>query len=576
MSASVRRRAGARCTRMALLAALIVAATGTLADVAATGASDAPNAWTTSESSIPLADGSWLHAMIFRPARVETHERSPVILEVTPYNAGVADGSTGPDPEYPSSAKRIAPLTERGLFARGYTLVSVSMRGIGRSPGCVDFLGSRDRDAIRRAVEWAASQPWSNGSVGMYGFSYPGLATNIATAEAPRGLKAVVPMAAVSNLYSLFHRNRVATSTGPSVPAVIQSQSYTPPDPSYGPRALLEWALQRNIACIAAPSYQEQLQPDKQAEYWQSRDWTTGLQQSRIPTLQYNGFLDLSARPDGGLEYGDRRGPRHLWVGQWGHNIDPSSIGRFYDEVMTFFDRHVRGLPRQQADWEAYAEAVVQEGDGRWRAERRWPPGDTELVHVPVKPGFYLDLEDGGASGDWTFSQPFPYPAHLSGFVRTKVTVVTRAPGVTTTVQLYDVDPTGTGQLIASGAHRASGPAGLHAVDVNLYPQDWRIAEGHRLGILVSSSDPVRWSPTGRTGTVVQVGGGHITVPFLRYLRDTFIQGEPGVDVQTRPLFSLLGAGVDQNSVVSPLPSRQGHSDCWQASPDDTPGTCPN
>ena len=58
---------------------------------------------------------------------------------------------------------------------RGYTFVMVDLRGFGGSTGCLDWGGPGEQADVVKAVEWAASQPWSTGSVGMYGKSYDGV-----------------------------------------------------------------------------------------------------------------------------------------------------------------------------------------------------------------------------------------------------------------------------------------------------------------------------------------------------------------------------------------------------------------
>jgi predicted acyl esterase len=50
---------------------------------------------------------------------------------------------------------------------RGYTYVMVDLRGFGGSSGCLDWGGPGEQSDVQTAVEWAATQPWSTGHVGM-------------------------------------------------------------------------------------------------------------------------------------------------------------------------------------------------------------------------------------------------------------------------------------------------------------------------------------------------------------------------------------------------------------------------
>ena len=77
----------------------------------------------------------------------------------------------------------------------------MDLRGTGRSQGCLDHLGPNDARDIKQVVEWAASQPWSNGSVGMTGHSYVGSTPAVAAAQNPRGLATIVPSAGLASMY---------------------------------------------------------------------------------------------------------------------------------------------------------------------------------------------------------------------------------------------------------------------------------------------------------------------------------------------------------------------------------------
>jgi len=129
---------------------------------------------------IPVEDGH-LVADVFRPDDDQPH---PVLLAAGPYAKGLAfadgyshqwtslvrdhpevlDGSTGsyqvweyPDPE------RWVP--------HGYVCVRVDTRGTGASPGEVDFFSPQETRDLFTCVEWAGTQPWSSGKVGMLGIS---------------------------------------------------------------------------------------------------------------------------------------------------------------------------------------------------------------------------------------------------------------------------------------------------------------------------------------------------------------------------------------------------------------------
>ena len=92
---------------------------------------------------------------------------------------------------------------------RGYTYVMVDLRGFGGSSGCLDWGGPGEQSDVKAAVEWAASQPWSTGHVGMYGKSYDGVTGLMGVALKPAGLDAVVSQEPVYDMYRYLYSNRV-------------------------------------------------------------------------------------------------------------------------------------------------------------------------------------------------------------------------------------------------------------------------------------------------------------------------------------------------------------------------------
>ena len=101
----------------------------------------------------------------------------PPIIAWTPYgkhvpfdpkrflNAGVKEGDTSkytafeaPDPTF--------------WIPNGYAVVVVDMRGTWFSEGTAHFLAPEEAQDFYDAVEWAGTQPWSNGKVGLSGVSY--------------------------------------------------------------------------------------------------------------------------------------------------------------------------------------------------------------------------------------------------------------------------------------------------------------------------------------------------------------------------------------------------------------------
>lgn len=152
-------------------------------------------------------------------------------------------------------------------------------------------------------------------------------------------------------------------------------------------------------------------------------------------------------------------------------------------------------------------------------------------------PGLRVDRSRQGV-GSWTFTPPLADGLHVSGVPEVQVRAA--APGAQAVALLYDVAPDGTATLLTRGAARL---AASGATRVELHAQDWRVAPGHRLGLLLTGADDGHYRP-GTTLATVRVDGGALTVPVLRGPHRDDLEGGPGPRIEGRRPFV-----VDQQTV---------------------------
>ncbi|MBT8488079.1 MAG: prolyl oligopeptidase family serine peptidase [Gemmatimonadetes bacterium] len=92
--------------------------------------------------------------------------------------------------------------TEQYLARQGYVVLAVNYRGgsgFGRpfqDLGVNDWANGQARDAAA-AADFIRGRPWSNGRVGIYGYSYGGITSMAAIARVPDAFDAAVPMAGI-------------------------------------------------------------------------------------------------------------------------------------------------------------------------------------------------------------------------------------------------------------------------------------------------------------------------------------------------------------------------------------------
>lgn len=167
---------------------------------------------------VRMSDGTVLRCDVFRPS---AEGRYPVLLAASPYGKWLAFQ----DPQVWGGQWRMLcrhepeilklssnryqnyefPDPER-FVPDGYALVRVDVRGTGRSPGVLDCYSARETQDLHECIEWAGTQPWSTGKVGLSGVSY--LASNQwqVAALRPAHLAAICVWEGCSDFYREFTR----------------------------------------------------------------------------------------------------------------------------------------------------------------------------------------------------------------------------------------------------------------------------------------------------------------------------------------------------------------------------------
>jgi predicted acyl esterase len=508
-------------------------------------AEERTNEWVWSETFLPSADGTSLHADVFLPAWAGPEERFPVILSIGPY-FGTATGQP---------TLRFADLMNGGrIFERGFAYVQVDSRGYGGSGGCYDLGGPGERMDAKAAVEWAAEQPWSTGKVGMWGKSYDAWTQVMALAEDPAGLSAVIIQAPLIELYRGVYENGVSFGTGwQTIGLTYFTYDAEPNDPRTSQTQETINGAYINPACFAELQAQI-LVPVHDTPFWRARDLIVAAADTEVPVMWSHGFNDANTKPNNFLPVWENiESPKRAWFGQWAHDRgnEANHVGRdgFMDEAMAFLEDHLMGVPAPDLP-----AIEVQDGEGVWRSEEQWPPADAMPHRFPVLPGSYVDRSGNSArtasAGSWTFTQPAPHDLRFAGPYEVAVQVDTDRPNTNMVSLLYDIDPDGRGRLIQRGAMLipSEGP-----VTFDSMPQDWILREGHRLGLLLSAADSTMFGPVHTQGTVT-IESGSFSVPFLRYERVPDLEGEPSSRQANVPEVSLSDSVFTGRTVDTPFP----------------------
>jgi predicted acyl esterase len=525
----------------------------------ATAAAEVPSDADWSEDYIVTPGQPTLHVDVLKPKGAEPGTKLPAIVSVGPY-FGHSGSPDAPNPTAQGPVLRWQDLIEGAkIFQRGYALVQVDLRGFGGSAGCNDFGGPGEQTDVKRAVEWTTSQPWSTGKAALYGKSYDGWTGVMGLSEKPKGLAAAIIQSPIIDGYRTLFNHGVHYDSGwYATPGLYQGYDAMPPSAFDSPQYFVGSATGTNPACYAQNVAQQtaSVDHDDPTGFWAARDLPKARGAS-IPVLWSHGFNDANTKPDNFLPvYTTLTGPKRVWTGQYAHDrgneVDKVGHDGFFEDVMAWLDRYVKGDPTAHPNTEPSAE--VGEGDGRWRYEAQFPPADVVVHRMAVNAGAFTDAPSGTfGDGDatWSITEPLPYAARVSGTPMLEVEASSPSPRAHLIAQVFDIDETLKATVMHRAAHVVEGNAGKFRFD--LFPNDYTLPAGHRIGLRLTADDPDWFTPP-NSAAPVTVAGGTLELPFLTYIRDRFLESNETPSMRTRSSLQLSEADVAAAKTAFELP----------------------
>jgi predicted acyl esterase len=268
---------------------------------------------------LPLKDGTKLSYTLTLPS---SKGRFPVVLLYGPYAEGVTS-----DPTWNTS---------------GYAMLGVNFRGTGCSQGVFNMTRADiwGRDGAN-AVAWAAKQPWSDGNIGMIGFSFTGTSQIATAAYAGPALKAILPFNVFPDLYrDISYPGGVYNSLDPAW--IIAGRQVV-----VGTNAITQGAGDPNCDLNQASStppddaqtLDTTLHPYRD-QYW-ARDPASLMSRVHIPLLGCVDWQDMTVYSRAFDEFRSPFNPNTTWlVGGDGSHFD-CGITRGLE--VKFFDHYLKG-----------------------------------------------------------------------------------------------------------------------------------------------------------------------------------------------------------------------------------------
>lgn len=473
---------------------------------------------------IRMRDGVRLAATLYMPDGAKASEKFPALLEYLPYRKD--DGTAAED------------YGKHAYFARrGYVSARVDIRGFGASEGIPperEYSEQEQQDG-EQVIAWLAHQPWSNGSVGMFGISWGGFtAEQMAMRHAP-GLKAILAVCATGELFhddvhyidGMAHVDEFELNMD-MAEGWVGAPDYSLDEKTLGPRFdSPPWSLLY-------------LKHQHDGPFWRGR--VRPLSAITIPTFLMGGLQDgyRDNVPDMLMQ---SKAPIRAIVGPWNHsfpnNADFGPRVEWRDQAVRWFDYWLKGRDTGVRDdprlviymqhWHP-PNPNLPEVPGEWRREDVWPPPEANSTTFFLQPDHTLASTDakpathqlkyvptvGVEAGFWwgeLLSDPRPVDAFSLVYDSAPLTEDTATLGRPRALlqasanaiqadwfaRLSDVAPDGTvTQITGAGINgaqresmsepRALEPGKVYSLDIEMHLTSWVFPKGHSIRVAISNA----------------------------------------------------------------------------------------
>jgi len=145
--------------------------------------------WRTESVYVTMRDGVRIAIDVTLPHPLPSDETIPTILEMTRYWRAIEGNGIG--------------WRTAGAAVRGYAYINMDERGTGASFGTWPVPWSEEAlEDCWEIIDWIVDQPWSNGRVGTFGISYPGMSAQMITTVNHPAVKAAIPAFTQFDVYT--------------------------------------------------------------------------------------------------------------------------------------------------------------------------------------------------------------------------------------------------------------------------------------------------------------------------------------------------------------------------------------
>jgi uncharacterized protein len=457
---------------------------------------------------IRMDDGVVLRADVFRPVG---EGANPVILSYGPYAKGLSF-QNGYKSQWSRLAKA-APEVLQGSSNKyqnwelvdpekwvpdGYACIRIDSRGAGRSLGHLDVWSPREAQDLYSCVEWAGTQPWSNGKVGINGISYYAMNQWQVGELKPPHLAALCIWEGSSDYYRELCRHGgilsdFLNSWHPRQVASVQhgvgtrgAKSVVTGELVAGPETLSEQELAKNCADTPGEVKRRRFHD----AYYAAR--TAEFETIKAPLLSAANWGGMGLHTRGNFEGWLRAGSKRKWLeahgdthfthfySNYGESLQKRFFGHFLKGEDTGWDKQ----PRVSLNIRHPNEKFVLRG------ENEWPLARTQWTKYFLQP-LDLGLAPGAPAVDTTLSYettgdgltfrtpPLTTSLEITGPVAAKLWVSSETTDADLFLVLRVFDPEGQ-EVTFIGSNDPRAPVGLGWLRASQRKLDTKMSRPYR------------------------------------------------------------------------------------------------
>ncbi len=220
-----------------------------------------------------------------------------------------------------------------------YNFLLVQIRGTGDSDGSFDALGPKSQRDVVEVLQWACSQPFSDGNLALNGFSASAIVLYNSWHQELPCVKAAILRSGTHELYRdlLVPGGILNLVPGAGVigmigaPALLQGIDRLQRNPSSS-LGVIGGLFSSGMGVLAHPTLDS---------WWAQRGWRGDA--NDIPVLMLNGFYDVESRGVFQAFQALRGDGAHL-VMEGGHDGTPAGTDGGHGEAVAWLDHYTRGV----------------------------------------------------------------------------------------------------------------------------------------------------------------------------------------------------------------------------------------